>query len=86
MLQESLLWTDAGTHAGEQDDAKLAEALRDVDLVITGHTPMLCPTWTGRNVVSIDTGVHFEEFRHLTIAEIQDELKLHRVARTERFD
>ena len=47
---------------------------------------MLCPTWTGRNVVSIDTGVHFEEFRHLTIAEIQDELKLHRVARTERFD
>ena len=86
MLQESLRWPDAGTHAGEQDDAKLAEAIRDVDLVITGHTPILCPMWTRRNVVSIDAGVHFEEFRHLTIAEIQDELKLYRVARTERFD
>ena len=46
MLQESLRWPDAGTHAGEQDDAKLAEAIRDVDLVITGHTPILCPMWT----------------------------------------
>ena len=27
MLQESLRWPDAGTHAGEQDDAKLAEAI-----------------------------------------------------------
>ena len=27
MLQESLRWPDAGTHAGKQDDAKLAEAI-----------------------------------------------------------
>ena len=32
MLQESLLWADAGTHAGKQDNAKLTEAIRDVDL------------------------------------------------------
>ena len=55
------------------------------DLVITGHCPSLWPTWTRRNVITIDTGVHYEAFGHLTVAEIQDGLTLHRVARTETF-
>ena len=36
-------------------------------------------------VITIDTGVHYEAFGHLTVAEIQDGLTLHRVARTETF-
>ena len=37
---------------------------------------------TCRNVHCIDTGVHVEEFGHLSVAEVPDRLTLHRVART----
>ena len=61
------------------------KSLEGVDLVIAGHTPALWPTWTRRNVVSLDTGAHYEGLGHLTVAEIQDGLTLHRFARTETF-
>ena len=70
-----------------RDDPKLGEAVRDVDLVLTGHMPGLWPRWARPNVLCIDTGCcHYEEFGHLTIAEVQDGLALHRFALTERFE
>ena len=84
-LEYALLWRDPRRRAATHDDPKLDEALEGVDLVITGHCPSLWPTWTRRNVITIDTGVHYEAFGHLTVAEIQDGLTLHRVARTETF-
>ena len=86
VLQHDLLWKPARSHATTENDPKLERALEGVDLVISGHTPTLWPTWTRRNVVCIDTGVHYEELGHLTIAEIQDGLTLHRFARTEFFE
>ena len=62
------------------------EPLPDVDLVLSGHTPGLHPRWARRNVLCIDTGVHYEELGHLTVAEVHDGLVLHRFARTERFE
>ena len=84
-LEYALLWRDPRKHATRHDDPKLDQALEGVDLVIAGHTPALWPTWTRRNVVSLDTGAHYEGLGHLTVAEIQDGLTLHRFARTETF-
>ena len=84
-LEYALLWRDPRKHATRHDDPKLDQAFEGVDLVIAGHTPALWPTWTRRNVVSLDTGTHYEGLGHLTVAEIQDGLTLHRFARTETF-
>ena len=58
----------------------------DGGLVLRGHTPGLLPRWALRNVLCIDTGVHYEELGHLTVAEVHDGLVLHRFARTERAE
>ena len=65
-LEYALLWRDLRRRAATHDDPKLDEALEGVDLVITGHCPSLWPTWTRRNVITIDTGVHYEALGHLT--------------------
>ena len=85
VLQHDLLWRVARAQAKTAEDPKLRGALEGVNLVITGHTPGMDPVWTRANVLCIDTGVHYEELGHLTIAETQDALKLHRFARVERF-
>ena len=81
-----LLWREPLRLSESRDDPKLREPLPDVDLVLSGHTPGLHPRWARRNVLCIDTGVHYEELGHLTVAEVHDGLVLHRFARTERFE
>ena len=82
-LQYDLLWKEPRVVSKRQDNPKLDGALGGIDLVITGHRPALWPTWSRQNVLCIDTGVHYQELGHLTIAEIQDGLRIHRFARTE---
>ena len=40
-----------------------------VDVVLTGHNPAPSPGWTAHRVLCIDTGVHIEEYGHLSVAE-----------------
>ena len=52
-----------------------------VALVVHGHDPAPAAGWTARNVLCIDTGVHWPERAHLTVAEIQTgHAELHRFA------
>ena len=85
LLQHDMLWRAAVTRAATQDDPKLRAALQGVDLVLSGHNPAFWPTWTRANALCIDTGVHYEAQGHLTIAETQDGLQLHRFARVDRI-
>ena len=82
----AILWSRPTIERGRRDAGDLPEALGGIALVLTGHTPGPAPRWTCRNALCIDTGVHIEEYGHLTVAEVQDGLTLHRVARTERLD
>ena len=84
-LIASLLRDRAREWAEQADDPDLNPPVEGVDLVITGHCPALWPRWARANVVRIDTGVHYDELGHLTVAEIQEGLTLHRFPRTERF-
>ena len=80
--ERRLVWRDAEQLAEHRDDEGLAEALPGIDLVVTGHSPGARPRWARRNVLCIDTGVHYAEWGHLTVAEVQgSELALHRFAR-----
>ena len=80
--ERELLWADAEQFAEQRDDPQLGEALPGIDLVVTGHSPDARPRWTRANVLCIDTGVHYAEWGHLTLAEVQGpELALHRFAR-----
>ena len=55
-----------------------------VRAMIHGHDPGPAPGWTAPNTLCIDTGVHWEELGHLTVAEIQTgHPELHRFARTQ---
>lgn len=78
----SILWARPEIERGRRDADDLPEALGGIALVLTGHTPGPTPRWICRNVLCIDTGVHVEEYGHLTVAEVQDGLTLHRIART----
>ena len=52
----------------------------------TGKRRTFAPAkrWARRNVICLDTGLHYDEWGHLTVAEIQGpDLKLHRFARSE---
>ena len=61
---------------------ELAPGFAGVDMVLTGHSPAPTAGWTAHRVLCIDTGVHIEEYGHLTVAEIQSsEPCLHRFAR-----
>ena len=81
--ERNLLWADAEQFAERRDDARIRGALPGIDLVITGHSPGPGPRWARRNVVCIDTGVHYAEWGHLTVAEVQGpEPALHRFARS----
>ena len=80
--QANLLWADGEVFAESRDHPQLGEALPGIDLVVTGHSPGPDPCWTRANVLCIDTGVHYDEWGHLTVAEVQGpELVLHRFAR-----
>ena len=82
-LERRLLWPDGEHLAERRDDAGLREALPGIDLVVTGHSPGRMPRWARGNVVCIDTGVHYAEWGHLTVAEVAGpELALHRFARS----
>ena len=83
---DSILWSRPQIERGRRDAGDLPDALGGIALVLTGHTPGSTPRWTCGNVLCIDTGVHIAEYGHLTVAEVQNGLTLHRVARTERFD
>ena len=78
----SILWARPQIERGRRDADDLPEALGGIALVLTGHTPGPTPRWTCRNVLCIDTGVHVEGYGHLTVAEVQEGLTLHRIART----
>ena len=80
-LSYPLLWPDANSAYEARDHHALEAAIAGVDLVITGHSPALHPRWTRHNVLCIDTGVHYEEWGHLTVAEIHHGVRLHRFAR-----
>ena len=54
----------------DRDDTALPEAIGDIALVLTGHTPGAGARWTRANVLCIDTGLDSDEFAQLTIAEI----------------
>ena len=83
-LEHPLLWYDATTLVEDRDDATVMPRLADIDLVVTGHSPGRHPRWARRNVICLDTGLHYDEWGHLTVAEIQGpDLKLHRFARSE---
>ena len=83
-LEHPLLWYDATTLVEDRDDATVMPRLADIDLVVTGHSPGRHPRWARRNVICLDTGFHYDEWGHLTVAEIQGpDLKLHRFARSE---
>ena len=84
-VEFDLLWREPVALWERDHDPQLGEPVPDVDLVLTGHCPGTEPRWARPNVVCIDTGCHYEEFGHLTIAEVQEGLVLHRFARTERF-
>ena len=80
--ERHLLWPDAAPLAERRDDARLPEALPGIDLVVTGRSPGARPRWARSNVLCIDTGVHYTEWAHLTVAEVQGPaLRLHRFAR-----
>ena len=80
-----LLWHDGEQLAEHRDDPALPESLPGIDLVVTGHSPGLHPRWARRNVVCIDTGLHWAEWGHITVAEVQEpQLMLHRFAHKER--
>ena len=82
--ERRLVWRDAEQLAECRDDECLSEALSGIDLVLTGHSPGEHPRWARRNVFCIDTGMHYAEWGHLTVAEVQGpELALHRFARRE---
>ena len=80
-LSYPLLWPDANSAYEARDHHALEPAIAGVDLVITGHSPALHPRWTRHNVLCIDTGVHYEEWGHLTVAEVHHGVRLHRFAR-----
>ena len=80
--QRTLLWRDGEHFAESRDEPALPAALPGIDLVMTGHSPGPMPCWTRQNVLCIDTGVHYADWGHLTLAEVQGpELTLHRFAR-----
>ena len=83
-LTYSLLWPDASSASETPGDTALDPAVSGVDLVLTGHSPGLLPRWTRDNVLCIDTGVHYRVWGHLTVAEVQDGLELHRFERVGR--
>ena len=56
----------------DRDDRALSEAIGDIALVLTGHTPGASARWTRANVLCIDTGLDSDEFAQLTIAEIDN--------------
>ena len=79
-----LLWGRPDVEREERGAGDLPEAIEDVTLVVTGHTPGAAPRWTRRNALCIDTGVHIHHdgYGHLTIAEIGTaEPTLHRFRR-----
>ena len=54
--------------------------------MLTGHSPAPTPGWTADGVLCIDTGVHIEEYGHLTVAEVQSgEPCLHRFVRIDKI-
>ena len=83
-LEHPLLWYDARTLVEDREDATLMPRLADIDLVVTGHSPGPHPRWARTNVICIDTGPHYDDCGHLTVAEVQAPgLRLHRFARSE---
>ena len=67
-LERRLGWRHGEHFAEHGDDPGLPRALPGIDLVITGHSPGARPRWARRNVLCIDTGVHYAEWGHLTVA------------------
>ena len=58
--------------------------MKGMELVLHGHDPGPEPGWTARRTLCIDTGVHWPELGHLTVAEIHTgEPKLHRFQRVD---
>ena len=78
---EESLWRRPETGSSERGE-NLPPGIDGVALVLHGHHAALEPRWTATKMVCIDTGVHIEEYGHLTVAEIQTgKPKLHRFAR-----
>ena len=82
--EEALLWREPVALTEDREDPKL----RDPSATSTSSSPDTARAanrgGARRNVVCIDTGVAYDEWEHLTIAEVQDGLVLHRLARVER--
>ena len=83
-LPEETLWRRPTVERTGRDDTALPEAIDDVALVLTGHTPGAGARWTRANVLCIDTGLDSDELVQLTIAEIDNGTAiLHQFARIE---
>ena len=83
-LPEETLWRRPTVERTGRDDTALPEAIDDVALVLTGHTPGAGARWTRANVLCIDTGLDSDELAQLTIAEIDNGTAiLHQFARIE---
>ena len=81
-LPHEILWGRPQIECEAREDTALPAPMREIDLVLIGHTPGREARWTRRNVLCIDTGVHIPEHGHLTIAEVQTAPpRLHRFAR-----
>ena len=81
-----LLWGRSDVEREHRNAHDLPDTVRNIDLVITGHTPGATARWTRRNVLCVDTGVHVHDaaYGHLTVAEIgAAEPQLHRFSRAE---
>ena len=68
----------------ETPDETLPAGVTDLALLLHGHDAGPIPVWTARRALCIDTGVHWEQLGHLTVAEVQaGEPVLHRFARVD---
>ena len=78
-----VLWERAAERHTTPEEAT-RPGLDGVTLTIHGHDPGPTPGWTSRNTLCVDTGVHWPELGHLTVAEIQTgRAELHQFARVD---
>ena len=77
----SALWTRSKMRL-ETPDETLPIGITQIELMLHGHDAGTVAVWTAQRALCIDTGVHWPELGHLTIAEIQTgRPALHRFAR-----
>ena len=63
-----ILWHRAEIERSRRDASDLPPAIAGIGHVIVGHSPGAHPRWIRPNAVCIDTGVHVDDYGHLTIA------------------